>query len=87
MFTEMVPEGLVIDTACGSQEKDKVPLYFCLRVGRPADKRVSDSAPINSYSKKKRPEYWFSIPWDKWVNSWQVYSVFTTLLLWCKLPG
>ncbi|KAK3087028.1 hypothetical protein FSP39_000610 [Pinctada imbricata] len=50
------------------------PLYLCLRLGKPINKNVSQTAPIQAYSKKKKkPEYWFSIPRDK-VD--QLYAFF-----------
>ena len=42
------------------------PLYLCLHLGKPLNKSVSDTAPIQAYNKKKKkPEYWFSIPREK----------------------
>ncbi|CAH1774593.1 unnamed protein product [Owenia fusiformis] len=41
------------------------PLYLSLRVGKPINKRVSKTCPIESYGKKNKPEYWFSIPRDR----------------------
>ncbi|XP_050691477.1 oxidation resistance protein 1-like isoform X5 [Eriocheir sinensis] len=39
------------------------PLYLCLRMGKPANRRIPKSTPVMSYGKKRmRPEYWFSIP-------------------------
>ncbi|XP_064597789.1 LOW QUALITY PROTEIN: oxidation resistance protein 1-like [Liolophura sinensis] len=53
---------------------DDPPLYLCLRVGKPIHQRVHSTGPIESYSrKKKKPEYWFSIPRNK-VD--QLYAFF-----------
>jgi len=41
------------------------PLYLCLKIGRPLNKAVSKTCPIESYTKRHKPEYWFSIPRDK----------------------
>nr|XP_022295152.1 oxidation resistance protein 1-like isoform X3 [Crassostrea virginica] len=50
------------------------PLYLCLHLGKPLNKSVSDTAPIQAYNKKKKkPEYWFSIPREK-VD--QLYAFF-----------
>lgn len=49
---------------------DDPPLYLRLRTGRPKDKKIPRSTPIMSYGKKKlRPEYWFSVPRDRWVQT------------------
>lgn len=46
-----------------SSANDESPLYLCLRMGKPANRKIPKSTPIMSYGKKKmRPEYWFSIP-------------------------
>ena len=43
------------------------PLYLCLRLGLPQN-QVFHNYTIESYGKRrKRPEYWFSIPRDKYV--------------------
>ncbi|XP_067934818.1 oxidation resistance protein 1-like isoform X2 [Watersipora subatra] len=60
---EMVPEGLAVDTH--KQAAQEPSLYLCLRVGQPINKLVSKNCPIESYNKKKRPEYCFSIPREK----------------------
>ncbi|XP_062595745.1 oxidation resistance protein 1-like isoform X1 [Saccostrea cucullata] len=50
------------------------PLYLCLHLGKPVNKHVSETAPIQAYTKKKKkPEYWFSIPREK-VD--QLYAFF-----------
>ncbi|XP_052701606.1 oxidation resistance protein 1-like isoform X5 [Crassostrea angulata] len=50
------------------------PLYLCLHLGKPLNKSVSGTAPIQAFSKmKKKPEYWFSIPREK-VD--QLYAFF-----------
>ncbi|XP_055997399.1 nuclear receptor coactivator 7-like isoform X3 [Ostrea edulis] len=50
------------------------PLYLCLHLGKPVNKLVSETAPIQAYNKKKKkPEYWFSIPREK-VD--QLYAFF-----------
>ncbi|XP_064652642.1 nuclear receptor coactivator 7-like isoform X7 [Lineus longissimus] len=42
------------------------PLYLCLKVGIPLKGRQSGTCPIEAYSRKrKKPEYWFSIPREK----------------------
>ncbi|XP_022244295.1 oxidation resistance protein 1-like isoform X2 [Limulus polyphemus] len=42
---------------------DDPPLYLCLRIGRPKDKKSTRSTTVFSYGKKQiRSEYWFSIP-------------------------
>ncbi|KAK3590702.1 hypothetical protein CHS0354_008040 [Potamilus streckersoni] len=42
------------------------PLYLCLHMGKPINKEVFFPTPIESYSKKrKKAEYWFSIPREK----------------------
>lgn len=51
-----------------SQAYPDPPLYLCLRLGTPQNKNVFHNYPIESYGKrKKKPEYWFSIPREKWV--------------------
>ena len=58
IFTELIPKP--------ARLYEDPPLYLCLKVGRPINKRVSQTCPIESYMKKKtKPEYWFSIPRDK----------------------
>ncbi|ELU17867.1 hypothetical protein CAPTEDRAFT_218966 [Capitella teleta] len=53
---------------------DDPPLYLCLKVGIPTNKRISKTCPIEAYLKNKRkPEYWFSIPREK-VD--QLYAFF-----------
>lgn len=48
---------------------DDPPLYLCLKVGIPTNKRISKTCPIEAYLKNKRkPEYWFSIPREKWAD-------------------
>ena len=43
------------------------PLYLCLRLGR-LEKPQATTCPIEAYTKKKpKPEYWFSIPKEKYV--------------------
>jgi len=50
------------------------PLYLCLKIGRPVNRKVSKTCPIESYMKnRKKPEYWFSIPRD---NVDQLYAFF-----------
>ncbi|XP_076362053.1 oxidation resistance protein 1-like isoform X2 [Tachypleus tridentatus] len=42
---------------------DDPPLYLCLRIGRPRDKKFTSATTVFSYGKKQiRSEYWFSIP-------------------------
>ncbi|WAR17472.1 NCOA7-like protein [Mya arenaria] len=42
------------------------PLYLCLRLGTPQNKHVSHNYSIEAYGKRrKKSEYWFSIPRDK----------------------
>ncbi|CAL4062975.1 unnamed protein product, partial [Meganyctiphanes norvegica] len=54
-FDKLIPK---LASAC-----DESPLYLCLRMGKPANRKIPKSTPIMSYGKKKmRPEYWFSIP-------------------------
>jgi hypothetical protein len=37
-------------------------------MGKPIDRKIPKSTPIMSYGKKKmRPEYWFSVPRNRWV--------------------
>ncbi|XP_063595644.1 nuclear receptor coactivator 7-like [Penaeus indicus] len=54
------------------------PLYLCLRMGKPSNKRIPKSTPIMSYGKKRmRPEYWFSIPRnrsDELYNFFQLWA-------------
>ncbi|KAL5013835.1 hypothetical protein ScPMuIL_008105 [Solemya velum] len=51
------------------------PLYLCLCLGNPINKEVSKTCPIQSYAKKKKkPEYWFSIPRNK-VDSLYAFFV------------
>ncbi|XP_042220796.1 oxidation resistance protein 1-like isoform X3 [Homarus americanus] len=54
------------------------PLYLCLRMGKPAGKRIPKSTPVMSYGKKRmRPEYWFSIPRnrsDELFNFFQLWA-------------
>lgn len=59
----MVPNGLITDNP--EQLAQEPVLYLCLRVGQPINKSVSSACPIESYSKKKRPEYWFTVSRDK----------------------
>lgn len=60
-LTDMIPNGLVTD----KQSTDEPSLYLCLKIGQPINKSVSADCPIELYSKKKRPEYWFTVPRDK----------------------
>ncbi|XP_069180606.1 oxidation resistance protein 1 isoform X3 [Procambarus clarkii] len=54
-FDKLIPKPA---TSC-----EDPPLYLCLRMGKPACKRIPKSTPVMSYGKKRmRPEYWFSIP-------------------------
>nr|XP_027209243.1 uncharacterized protein LOC113802815 [Penaeus vannamei] len=54
-FDKLIPKPA---TSC-----EDPPLYLCLRMGKPSNKRIPKSTPIMSYGKKRmRPEYWFSIP-------------------------
>lgn len=62
-YTDMIPNGLVTENL--QQSADEPSLYLCLKIGQPINKSVSANCPIESYSKKKRPEYWFSIPREK----------------------
>lgn len=56
---------------------DDPPLYLRLRTGRPKDKKIPRSTPIMSYGKKKlRPEYWFSVPRDRWAQTYLFSSYF-----------
>ncbi|XP_074656479.1 oxidation resistance protein 1-like [Tubulanus polymorphus] len=49
-----------------ARQYEDPPLYLCLKVGMPINKTVSATCPIESYTrKKKKPEYWFSIPREK----------------------
>ncbi|XP_067123097.1 oxidation resistance protein 1-like isoform X1 [Centruroides vittatus] len=42
------------------------PLYLCLRMGHPVNKKVAKSSPFLNYHKKRlKREYWFSISRDK----------------------
>lgn len=46
------------------------PLYLRLRMGRPMGKAPPLPTSVMSYGKNKlRPEYWFSIPKNRWVVS------------------
>ena len=59
--TELIPKMAV---AC-----EAPPLYLRLRMGKPLVRKPGMNTPIVSYGKKKmKPEYWFSIPRDKWVD-------------------
>ncbi|KAJ8322197.1 hypothetical protein KUTeg_000668 [Tegillarca granosa] len=49
-----------------AQKFEDPPLYLCLKLGKPINREVSQTCPIEAYNKlKKKPEYWFSIPRDK----------------------
>ncbi|XP_053382496.1 nuclear receptor coactivator 7-like isoform X4 [Mercenaria mercenaria] len=49
-----------------SQSYPDPPLYLCLRLGTPQNKNVFHNYTIESYGKRrKRSEYWFSIPREK----------------------
>lgn len=49
-----------------SQAYPDPPLYLCLRLGTPQNKNVFHNYSIESYGKRrKKPEYWFSIPREK----------------------
>lgn len=50
---------------CRPHSVEDTSLFLCLRVGQPINKGGNKTSPIESYSKKKRPEYWFSVPRDK----------------------
>lgn len=51
-----------------AQPCDAPPLYLRLRMGKPLNRKGAMTTPIMSYGKKKmKPEYWFSIPRDKYV--------------------
>ncbi|CAH1774592.1 unnamed protein product [Owenia fusiformis] len=56
-LSELVPKPAPVS--------ENPPLYLSLRVGKPINKRVSKTCPIESYGKKNKPEYWFSIPRDR----------------------
>ena len=73
VFIEMVPEGLAADNQRLAAMEPS--LYLCLRVGQPINTGGLQTCPIESYSKKKRPEYWFSIPRDKYVYDY-IYNFF-----------
>ena len=50
-----------------AQPCDAPPLYLRLRMGKPLNRKGGMTTPIMSYGKKKmKPEYWFSIPRDKY---------------------
>ena len=54
---------LILRPAVGVEDP---PLYLCLHLGKPLNKSVSDTVHIQAYNKKKKkPEYWFSIPREK----------------------
>ncbi|CAD5114508.1 DgyrCDS3632 [Dimorphilus gyrociliatus] len=54
------------------------PLYLCLKIGKPLNKRVSEACPFESYGRKrKKPEYWFSIPRDKVDNLYAFFLHWT----------
>lgn len=58
LFIELIPRPAVA--------AEDPPLYLCLHLGKPLNKSVSGTAPIQAFSKmKKKPEYWFSIPREK----------------------
>ncbi|GAB6029687.1 hypothetical protein CHUAL_005414 [Chamberlinius hualienensis] len=50
-----------------ARHSDDQPLYLCLRMGRPINKkRPPSTTPIMSYGQRKmRSEYWFGIPKDR----------------------
>ena len=52
-----------------AQPDNAPPLYLRLRMGKPlAARKGAMTTPIMSYGKKKmKPEYWFSIPRDKYA--------------------
>ncbi len=57
--TELIPKP--------AQPCDAPPLYLRLRMGKPLSRKGAMTTPIMSYGKKKmKPEYWFSIPRDKY---------------------
>lgn len=57
--TELIPKP--------AQPCDAPPLYLRLRMGKPLNRKGAMTTPIMSYGKKKmKPEYWFSIPRDKY---------------------
>lgn len=60
-YTELIPRP--------ARSCEDPPLYLRLRTGRPKDKKIPRSTPIMSYGKKKlRPEYWFSVPRNRFVT-------------------
>ena len=64
-----------------SQYEDP-PLHLCLKIGKPINKRVSKTCPIDSYGKKrKKPEYWFSIPRERWVSHFSEVCVLKACVL------
>ena len=65
-----------------AQPCEAPPLYLRLRMGKPVDKKMSMMTPIMSYGKKKmKPEYWFSIPRDKYsIEFYQGFSFIYLLI-------
>ncbi|CAG0885014.1 unnamed protein product [Darwinula stevensoni] len=56
---------------------DDPPLYLCLRMGLPLDRKLPRGTPIMSYGKKQiQPEYWYSIPKDR------VDDLYRFFMLW-----
>ena len=59
--TELIPKP--------AQPCDAPPLYLRLRMGKPLNRKGGMTTPIMSYGKKNmKPEYWFSIPRDKYIK-------------------
>ncbi|XP_067929532.1 nuclear receptor coactivator 7-like [Watersipora subatra] len=58
----------ICDLVASANSLDSVcqPFYLCFQVGERLEQcRITDTCPIEAYTKKrKRPEYWFTIPSD-----------------------
>lgn len=67
LFAELIPRP--------ARSCEDPPLYLTLRMGKPINKKIPKSTPIMSYGKKKmRPEYWFSVPRNRYVFCINIFN-------------
>ena len=50
---------------------EDLPKYLCVRIGELEKGHQHIWSPMNSYKRRRlKPEYWFSIPVDRYGYSW-----------------
>ncbi|XP_076349686.1 oxidation resistance protein 1-like isoform X3 [Tachypleus tridentatus] len=64
---------------CKVKPPDEFPLYLCLRLGWPRDRKTNQSSSVVSREKKRiRSEYWFSIPQQRVDDLYRFFQHWTS---------